>query len=95
MKRKSVGILVAAVAVAAIAGYNLYTAQNKDVELSDIALANVEALAQYEGGNTCSASATCYGIDGRVTGTVSCTGTTTCISEFHKVTCDYKSSYCQ
>ena len=40
-------------AVAAIAGYNVYTSQN-DVKLSDLVLSNVEALANAkEGGNEC------------------------------------------
>lgn len=43
MKKKIVGV-IAVVAIAAIAGYNVYSSQN-DVKLSDLALANVEALA--------------------------------------------------
>lgn len=31
-----------------IAGYNVYTSQKSDVEMSDLALANVEALAGNE-----------------------------------------------
>ncbi len=46
MKKKFLGI-VAAVAVVAIAGVN-YLQMNQDVELSDLALANVEALARGE-----------------------------------------------
>ena len=46
MKKKFLGI-VAAVAVVAIAGVN-YLQMNQSVELSDLALANVEALAQGE-----------------------------------------------
>ena len=46
MKKKVFGI-VAAVAVVAIAGVN-YLQMNQDVEMSDLALANVEALAQTE-----------------------------------------------
>lgn len=34
---------------ALIAGYNLYNSQKTDMEMSDLALANVEALAQSEG----------------------------------------------
>lgn len=53
MKKKVLGI-VAAVAVVAIAGVN-YLQMNQDVELSDLALANVEALANEEwgGGRYC------------------------------------------
>lgn len=47
MKKKFLGI-VAAVAVVAIAGVN-YLQMNQSVELSDLALANVEALANPEG----------------------------------------------
>lgn len=36
-------------AFAAIAGYSVYTSQKTDI-ISDLALANVEALAQSEGG---------------------------------------------
>lgn len=46
MKKKVLGI-VTAVAVVAIAGVN-YLQMNQSVELSDLALANVEALAQGE-----------------------------------------------
>ena len=48
MKKKFLGI-VAAVAVVAIAGVN-YLQMNQSTELSDLALANVEALAQGESG---------------------------------------------
>lgn len=44
MKKKILGI-IAVVAIAAIAGHNIYTSQN-DVKLSDLAMANIEALAQ-------------------------------------------------
>ncbi len=46
MKKKVLGI-VAAVAVVAIAGVN-YLQQNKSIELSDLALENVEAPASDE-----------------------------------------------
>lgn len=39
--------IIAVVAVAAVAGYNMFTSQN-DRKLSALALANVEALARYE-----------------------------------------------
>lgn len=46
MKKKIVGV-IAVVAIAAMAGYNVYSSQN-DGKLSDLALANVEALASGE-----------------------------------------------
>jgi hypothetical protein len=49
MKRKFVKISFI-VAMAMIGGINLFNAQ-KSIELSDIAMANVEALAQYEAGS--------------------------------------------
>lgn len=51
MKKKIIGVaLVAAMAVAAGWSYN----QSKnEVAMSDLALANVEALASGEGGTTC------------------------------------------
>lgn len=42
---------VAVIATIAIAGWNYQ--QNKEVELSELALANVEALARNEGSNDC------------------------------------------
>lgn len=53
-------IKVAAVAVvAAVAGMGIYSSQKTDVT-SDIALANVEALAQGESGNECHGCNTVY-----------------------------------
>ena len=51
MKKKITGMITAIViaAVAVIAGYNVYSTQN-DNKLTDLALANVEALAQTEPG---------------------------------------------
>lgn len=46
MKKNIMG-LIAVVAIAAVAGYNIYTSQN-NVKLSALVLANVEALARYE-----------------------------------------------
>ena len=43
MKQRIMGI-IAVVAITAVAGYNVYNLQN-DVNLSNLALANVEALA--------------------------------------------------
>ncbi|WP_294629101.1 NVEALA domain-containing protein [uncultured Bacteroides sp.] len=51
MKTKIMGC-IAVVAIAAVAGYNVYTSQN-DVKLSNLVIVNMEALAQGEssGGN--------------------------------------------
>lgn len=43
MKKKLIGI-IAIVAVAVVAGYNIYASQS-NVKLSDLALANIDALA--------------------------------------------------
>ena len=40
-----------AAVVAAVAGYVTYQNQTKEIGMSELALANVEALAQNEGGN--------------------------------------------
>ncbi len=46
--------IIAVVAIAAVAGYNVYTSLNNNGNLSDLALANVEALADSnEGGFDC------------------------------------------
>ncbi len=44
MKKNILKVTLVA-AFALIAGYNVYTSQKSDVEMSDLALANVEALA--------------------------------------------------
>ena len=49
MKKKLMGI-VAIIAIAAVAGYNVY-ASRSNVKLSDLALANVEALADSSEGS--------------------------------------------
>lgn len=52
MKKKLMGF-IAIVAIAVVAGYNVDTSQNK-VMLSDLALNNIEALANTgEGGSEC------------------------------------------
>lgn len=52
MGKKFFGV-IAFVAIAAVAGWN-YQQNTNEVELSDLALANVEALASGEGGSvTC------------------------------------------
>lgn len=37
----------------ALAGYGVYTNQKNDIEVSDLAMANVEALARGEGDSLC------------------------------------------
>lgn len=44
MKKKIIGI-ISVVAIAVVAGYNVYASQNDNVKLSDLVLNNVEALA--------------------------------------------------
>ncbi len=46
MRKKIMGI-IAAVAIAAVVGYNTFVSQN-NMQLSALVLANVEALARYE-----------------------------------------------
>lgn len=50
MKKNILKITLIA-AFALVAGYNMYTSQKSDV-MSDLATANVEALASYEWGGT-------------------------------------------
>ena len=42
MKRKIFGTF-AIIAIAVVAGYNVYTSMNKEIQLSNLALSNVEA----------------------------------------------------
>lgn len=46
MKKKMIGI-IAAIIIAVVAGYNVYSSQNNR-NLTDLALANVDALASGE-----------------------------------------------
>ena len=46
--KKNIIKYVLAVAVVAVAGMGVYQAQNKGIELSEVSLANVEALASGE-----------------------------------------------
>lgn len=92
MKKKIMGI-VAIIVIVATVGYNLYASQN-EVELSNLALANIEALANDgESGYSCSATANCY-YGGRVEGSVSCTGKVSCTSGYEYVKCDGRTNYC-
>jgi hypothetical protein len=85
---------IAVLAIAAVAAWNVGLNSQKN-GLSDIQLANVEALAQESGGgsHSCSASANCY-YGNRVEGSVSCTGIYVCTSSFETVTCDGYTSRC-
>lgn len=69
----------------AVAGYGVYTSQKADA-MSDLMLANVEALADdSESGTGCGATIPCG------TGSVSCKGTDYCISYATYVECHDKS----
>jgi len=61
--KKNIIKLTMIAAVAIFAGYNMYQANIKTEELSDIMMANVEALAQNEGNETkvycCGSTGTC------------------------------------
>lgn len=60
MKKKVIGI-IAVIAIASVAGYNVYTSQN-NVKLSGLALNNIEALANNgEGGITIKCCAALWG----------------------------------
>ena len=73
MKKKLKTLLV--VAVAAVAGYNVYASHVKS-EYSDVVLANVEALAQSEIGSN---EYICIG-----TGNVVCPGSGKLVAAYYK-----------
>ena len=52
--KRLLGMFIA-IAIVTLAGYNVYASMNKEVKISKMALANVEALARDEGssGNKC------------------------------------------
>lgn len=80
-------------AIAFVASYNIYTSLLK-TELTDMMVANIEALAEDENsGYSCSASANCY-FGNRVEGSVSCSGKKSCTSGYEYVICDGYTSYC-
>ena len=58
MKGKILKVTIVA-AFALIAGFNVYNAQKSDV-MSDLALANVEALAQSEGSGSSGKQHNCF-----------------------------------
>lgn len=43
--------IIVLIAFVAFTGYNVYASLNKEVKLTELALANLEALAQNEGGS--------------------------------------------
>ncbi|KAF5037683.1 NVEALA protein [anaerobic digester metagenome] len=96
MKKKILsGLFV--LALLATAGFGVYKSLNGNVNLSDLALANVEALAQDKsgGGSTCSVKITC--LDGAE---ISCSGSSCRYTrdESHTigyVCCDDNYTYCQ
>lgn len=51
MKKKLLGIMAVS-AIVTFAGYNVYVSHSKEVKLSKLLLANVEALAQNESGDS-------------------------------------------
>ena len=53
--KRLLGIFIA-IAIVTLAGYNVYASMNKEVKISKMALANVEAIERDEGssGNKCS-----------------------------------------
>ena len=79
-------------AIALVSGINVFNAQ-KSATLSDVALANVEALADLENNHKCSANAECKK-NGEYVGSISCSGSNYCISGSGYVTCDNKTSFC-
>jgi hypothetical protein len=91
IKKKILGG-TALLAIAAVAAWNM-NLNSQGNDLSDVSLANVEALAQESGGNSCSASANCY-YGSQIEGSVSCTGTSTCTSGHEYVKCDGNTSKC-
>ncbi|MBB4043242.1 NVEALA domain-containing protein [Bacteroides reticulotermitis] len=92
MKKSFKGV-ICGIVIACFIGLNIYTLQN-ETKLSDLTLANIEALANNrESGYSCSASANCY-YGGRQEGSVSCTGTSNCSSGHQYVICDGNISYC-
>ncbi|RNC63259.1 NVEALA domain-containing protein [Proteiniphilum sp. X52] len=86
-----------ALALLATAGFGVNKSMKSNADLSDLALSNVEALAQGEsgGGSTCSVKITC--LDGAE---ISCSGTSCRYTrdESHTigyVCCDDNYTYCQ
>lgn len=90
---RKIEIIAAITIVVVVAGISVLCSKQKHF-LSEVALANIEALANpEESGYSCSATANCY-FGGRVEGSVSCSGTVSCISGYEYVICDGRTSYC-
>ncbi|MDR0680723.1 MAG: hypothetical protein LBG15_02555 [Dysgonamonadaceae bacterium] len=83
---------IALLAIVAVAAWNV-NLNSQSNDLSEISLANIEALAQESGGYSCSASANCY-FGSQVEGSAFCTGTSTYTSGYEYVKCDGKTSKC-
>jgi hypothetical protein len=88
--KKKILIFMIATAVVALAGWNISQAGGEEA-LSDMALENVEALAQESGGGSCSCTRRCND-----TTTASCTGyrRCDCNSHFNYVVCDDVTASC-
>lgn len=82
MKTKLFGLIVIT-AITFLAGYNVYTSQDNQ-KISDLALANVEALANGEGGgsyNCCNDRGECKG---SYCGEFTPAGSSTSVSVYYK-----------
>lgn len=93
MKKKIMSIITIIV-FGVMLGYNINISKKSKV-LSNLTLANIEALANdgEGGGYSCSATANCY-YGERVEGSVSCSGKESCTSGYEYVKCDGRTSYC-
>ena len=96
MKKKILGG-IAAIAIATVVALNMQITVGENDQITDLSMANVEALAQYENpddeSHTCSATAKCFW-GGREQGSVSCTGRNSCVSGYMYVRCDNHTSEC-
>ena len=97
MKKKII-IASATVLFAVATVFNMTLLQGNSV--GDVSLDAIAVMAQAQnesgggGGYTCSATATCYSVQGKEIGSVSCSGTNTCVAGYGYVTCDGITSYC-
>ncbi|WP_026472956.1 hypothetical protein [Alkaliflexus imshenetskii] len=96
--KKKIFFAIATAFFAVATVFNMNALQGGSV--GDISLDAIAVMAQAQresgggGGYTCSASATCYSVQGKESGSVSCSGTDTCVAGYGYVTCDGKTSYC-
>ena len=91
MKKLKLKIAMAAV-VAAVAGYVTYQNRAKEISMSELALANVEALAQFEiGSGYCTMHIPCYNQYGSPTGKYSGFSYSgpNCNGAYHSHSCTY------